>query len=179
MQLWPRHPGIWLTQLWLLAFTGRPERALLQVEDSARRPAMAPPLVATLRVAMGALASRAAHDVARAVEMVTEGVRANPSAAINAVMILSGLGAIDHAFAVGQAYLLERGPLIASVNWNASDIGPRDQHRRKTNMLFVPVAAPMRADPRFGPLMQATGLERYWHDAGVVPDYRQRGSGMA
>jgi DNA-binding winged helix-turn-helix (wHTH) protein/tetratricopeptide (TPR) repeat protein len=178
MQLWPRHPGVWLTQLWLLAFTGRPERAVLQVEEDARRPAMPPPLVAMLHAAMVALASRTARDGARAVDMVTEGVRANPSAAINAVMILNGLGAIDRTFAVADAYLLERGPLIASVRWNAGDIGPRDQHRRKTNMLFVPVAAPMRADPRFLPLMESTGLARYWHAAGVVPDFLQRGAGV-
>jgi hypothetical protein len=32
-------------------------------------------------------------------------------------MVLNALGEIDHAFAVPEAYLLERGSLMASVRW--------------------------------------------------------------
>ena len=41
-----------------------------------------------------------------------------------------------------------------------------------TAPLFGVLTAPMRADPRFGPLMQAIGLEDYWRQSRSRPDYR-------
>jgi hypothetical protein len=38
-------------------------------------------------------------------------------------------------------------------------------------MLFVPVAAAMRADPRFIALTADIGLKDYWDRVGVVPDF--------
>ncbi len=86
-------------------------------------------------------------------------------------MILNGLGEIDRAFAVAEAYLLERGPLMASVRWRTGQVSINDQRRRKTNMLFVPVSAPMRADRRFLPLTKDVGLADYWARSGIVPDF--------
>ena len=51
---------------------------------------------------------------------------------------------------------------LASIN---------DQHRRKTNMLFVPVSANMRADPRFSRLTRDIGLADYWSRAQITPDH--------
>jgi tetratricopeptide (TPR) repeat protein len=175
LQLWPKHPGVWFSRLWTLAFTGRAERALAHVEDAGARPDLPPPMVAALRIAMAALASRRPADVSRAVAAVTGLFSHGPGAAVNAVMMLTGLGEIDRAFDVARAYLLEQGPLMASVRWRPGQISVNDQRRRKTNMLFVPVAAPLRADPRFLELTQQIGLAQYWRAAGVVPDFLQRG----
>ena len=46
-----------------------------------------------------------------------------------------------------------------------------DQRRRKTNMMFTPLAAPMQRDQRFLPLMREIGLEAYWRQRGVTPDF--------
>jgi DNA-binding winged helix-turn-helix (wHTH) protein/tetratricopeptide (TPR) repeat protein len=173
LQLWPKHPGVWLARLWTLAFTGRPDRALAQVQDEAGRPDFPPWMIETLQTSMAALVSRRPADVAAAVESVLGTVSSGPSNAISAVLILCGLGEIDRAFEVTSAYLLERGPLMSRVRWRAGDPSVNDERRRKTNMLFVPVAAEMRADRRFLALTSDIGLNDYWQRIGVLPDFLQ------
>jgi hypothetical protein len=48
---------------------------------------------------------------------------------------------------------------------------PLDQ--RRTNFLFEPPAAPMRADRRFAALTEELGLERFWRESRRPPDYRR------
>jgi hypothetical protein len=31
----------------------------------------------------------------------------------------------------------------------------------------------MRADPRFGRLVEELGLDRFWRESGIQPDYRR------
>lgn len=176
LQLWPRHPAAWLARLWTLAFTGRHTRAMAHVQDIARRPDLPPWMIASLIAAVQALESRAPLQVARAAELATAQLLRSPSAAVNAVMILCALGEIDRAFAVAEAYLLETGPLMAAVRWRPGDPLVNDQRRRKSNMLFVPVSAPMRADPRFEGLMDRVGLTEYWARARVTPDHKAPGA---
>lgn len=171
LQLWPKHPGVWLSRLWLLAFTGRPERALAHIEDAPARPDFPPPVVAAIRAATSALVTRRRGDIEQAVTALLGLVASGPSHSVNAVLFLNGLGEIDRAFAVAEAYLLERGPLMASVRWRDGQVSINDQRRRKTNMLFVPVSAAMRADPRFLPLTQDIGLADYWSRVGIAPDF--------
>jgi DNA-binding winged helix-turn-helix (wHTH) protein len=173
LQLWPKHPGIWFGRLWTLAFTGRAGRALAHLNDAAGRPDLPPWMIATLGNSLAALESRRTENVGRAVEALLADVSRSPSNAINALLLLSGLGQIDRAFDVANAYLLEQGPLLAAVRWRSGQVSVNDQRRRKTHMLFVPVTAPMRADPRFAPLVQQIGLAGYWKQAGVIPDYLQ------
>lgn len=173
LQLWPKHPGVWFARLWTLAFTGRAERAFNMVETAATRPDLPPWMVDSLLASMSALASRRPADVARAAEMVIGDLAHGPSLSINALLILSGMGEIDRAFEVAEAYLLERGPLMATVRWQAGQVSINDQRRRKTHMLFTPGAAPMRDDPRFLSLTREVGLEAYWRAAGITPDFLQ------
>lgn len=174
LHLWPKHPAVWFARLWTLAFTGRAERALAHVEDEAPRPNLPPWMIESLRISMIALATRRPADRSAAVESLLEQVSRGPSLSIHAVLILNGLGEVDRAFDVALAYLLERGPLMASVRWQPGQISVNDQRRRKTNMLFVPVSAAMRADPRFSPLTEGIGLAKYWQRAGVLPDFLHR-----
>ena len=58
---------------------------------------------------------------------------------------------------------------MASVRWRPGQVLVNDQRRRKTHMLFTPVAAPMRADVRFQDLMERVGISAYWRAAGVRP----------
>lgn len=176
LQLWPGNPAVWFGRLWTLAFTGRPVRALAHVEDRAGRPDLPPATVAALRAGMAAMASRRPADSARAAESALALLAKGPSNALNAIMILNGLGDIDRAFAAAEAYFLERGPLQASVRWRPGQLAVADQRRRKTNMLFVPAAAAMQADPRFLPLVTDMGLVDYWRRAGVTPDFLARRS---
>ncbi len=168
LQLWPRHPGAWFARLWVLAFTGRAERALSHLDDAAARPDLPPWMMQTLRAGTTAIASGRRQDIARAARLQLDQVARSPSAAVNALLMLNGLGEIDHAFAVAEAYLLEEGPLMASVRWRPGQVLVNDQRRRKTHMLFTPVAEGMRRDPRFERLVERVGLTDYWRAAGVT-----------
>jgi tetratricopeptide (TPR) repeat protein len=170
LQLWPGHPGAWFARLWVLGFTGRAERAMAHLDDAAARPDLPPWMIETLRAAMTALASRRPADVARASARLIEEVTHSPSACVNALLLLNGLGETDRAFEVARAYLLEEGPLMASVNWRPGQVLVNDQRRRKTHMLFTPVAAAMRTDVRFQGLVERIGMAAYWRAAGVRPD---------
>jgi hypothetical protein len=93
------------------------------------------------------------------------------AAVVNAIMLLNLIGAIDRAFEVSEAYYLEEGPLIPAMAWRPGQPFVPDQRRRKTNMLFTPVARPMQRDARFMPLMERMGLVAYWNRRGVTPDF--------
>lgn len=171
LQLFPWHLGIWFARLWTLAFTGRPLRALAHIADAASRPPLPDWMIETLSRAMQAMATLAPADVDATTARVLDEVSRGPSNAVNAVLILAGLGEIDRAFGVANAYLLERGPLMASVRWSPGDVSITDQRRRKTNMLFVPATAAMRGDSRFEELVKAVGLADYWRRSGSPPDF--------
>lgn len=172
-QLWPRHPAVWFARLWTLGFTGRATRALAHLGDTAARPDLPPSMLASLVAAMAALASRRPADIARAADAVVAEIGHGPSLAINALLVLAALGEIDRAFAIANAYFRQQGPAMASVRWRPGQFSVNDQRRRKTQSLFVPVSAPLRADPRFAGLVEAIGLGDYWRAAGVVPDFRR------
>lgn len=173
LNLWPKHPGAWFARLWTLAFTGRAGRALAHVDDEAGRLELPPPMIDMLRASMIALDGRRPADVERAVAGVLGLLERGPTHSINAILILAGLGEIDRAFDVASAYLLERGPLMASLRWRPGQISANNQRRRKTNMLFVPVSAPMRSDPRFRTLAAEIGLASYWDRIGIAPDFER------
>jgi hypothetical protein len=42
-----------------------------------------------------------------------------------------------------------------------------------TSVLFNPLTAPMRSDPRFPALVGAIGLADYWQQIGSRPDYQR------
>lgn len=174
-EMWPRHASIWLGRLWLLADTGRFDRALAQIADEAARPPLPLPMFETLRAAMSAARSRNSEDIDRASERVMAGVGRSVAVVVNAMMMLNLMGATDRAFALARAYYLEQGPLIVATQSRPGQPIVADQRRRKTNMLFTPIAAAMRRDSRFAPLMEAMGLADYWRRRGIVPDYQQHG----
>ena len=173
MEMWPRHYGVWFGRLWLLAGTGRYDRALAQIDDAAARPALPPPMIETLRAALAAASTKQPAAVGAAVDQVMAGVSRSVAAVVNGMMLLNHLGATDRAFDLARAYYLEQGPIIAAVSWRPGQPMIQDQRRRKTNMLFTPTAAAMRSDPRFMPLMQQMGLADYWDQRGIRPDFLQ------
>lgn len=170
LQLWPKHPGAWFGRLWTLAFTERPDRALAHIEDAAARPGLPDWMVETLRATMVAMDGGRPADIEVAARRLLAEVSRGPSNAINAILMLNGLGRVEQALDVANAYLLEEGPLMASVNWRAGQVAVNDQRRRKTNMLFVPVSAAMRQHPRFATLTRRIGLEDYWRRSGTRLD---------
>lgn len=177
LEMWPRHPGLWFGRLWVMSSTGRLERAGAQIADTAARPPLPPPMFDTLAQAIAAAQGRDAAQRKAAAQRLLGGASANVTGVVNALMALNLVGAVDEAFALSEAYYLERGPLIAAVAWRPGQPRVPDQRRRKSNMLFTPTAAPMQRDPRFLPLVEKMGLGDYWRRSGSNPDFLEAGRG--
>jgi len=174
LTMWPRHAGNWFAKLWVLAGTGRFDRALAQIAGEAGRPPLPPPVVATLSSAFRAAISRDAGDIAAATGQIMAGASRSVAGVVNAMMLLNLLRSTDAAFTLAEAYYLERGPVRAAMTAPPGEPLIPDQRRRTTNMLFTPLAAPMQQDPRFMPLMREIGLEASWRQRGVEPDFLAR-----
>lgn len=172
--LWPKHVALWFAHIWVMAFTGRADRALNEVNNAATRPELPPWLLELTQASLSAMISRRPADRDKSVRLIIASVAKSPSATIFGLLMLNGLDEIDRAFDLAKAYLLETGPLMAAVRWREGTMPMNDERRRKTHMLFTPVAAAMRTDPRFDRLMQDIGLAAYWEQAEVTPDYKQQ-----
>jgi hypothetical protein len=118
-----------------------------------------------------AMRTRAAADREPASAAAMAAARENGSGCVNAILALNLLGDADDAFTVSDGYLLRRGALAPEIGGPGRTVN--DQRWRKTQMLFIPACAPMRADPRFEPLMADMGLEAYWRASGQTPYYRR------
>lgn len=171
MEMWPRHSGIWFAKLWLLTGTRRFDRALAHIDDELARPRLPPPMVLTLRSAIRAAGNRIGGEIEAANVLVMAGVRQNVAAVVTGMMLLNLMGSIDQAFDLARAYYLEKGPIIAALEWRPGQFFINDQRRRKTNMLFTPTAATMQQDSRFLPMMREMGLVDYWNRRGILPDF--------
>jgi DNA-binding winged helix-turn-helix (wHTH) protein len=172
LDLWPGHFPTWIARCDLFAFSGRPERALAMFDEAARMPPLPPPLTASMRSSYTALISGRAADRAAARETVLRSVAAGgPLMAVNASLLLAGLGEVALALDVSEAYLLERGPIAAGTSWRAGQPLHNDLRRRMTNYLFLPVMAPVREDPRFAVIVRDIGLGAYWQRPERKPDY--------
>lgn len=173
LTLWPKHPGIWLARLLTYVMAGRLARARAHFEDDGGRPDLPPHVLTHCRAWLTALETRKPSDIEIVVRQVLELFSKGPSAAILGVLHMVTVGRVELAMDMARAYLLEEGPLIAGVRWRPGQISVNDQRRRKTHMLFLPVAAPLRAHPNFDALVQKIGLKAYWRQARVVPDFAQ------
>ena len=174
LEMWPKNPGIWFARLWVLAGTGRYDRALAHIDDEPTRPPLPPPMFATLKAGIAASKSRQRADVLAATKLVMTGVERSVAAVVNAMMLLNLMGATDAAFDLARAYYLEQGSIIAAMQWRPGQPAVPDQRRRKTNMLFTPTAEAMQRDSRFMPLMREMGLLDYWQRRGIWPDFLAR-----
>ena len=171
LQLWPRHPAVWNSRLYIFAFTGRPDAAAALIRDRASRPRTFTPAAETLwMTSLRALDSRSEADIVEAARANVEASPRSPGFAVSAIMILSMLGRIDDAFSVAEGFLLRRGPLVGTLWTGGGQMPVNDQHRRRTMNLFTPATAAMRSDPRFADLCDGIGLTSYWRSRRVRPD---------
>ena len=85
-------------------------------------------------------------------------------------MILGQLGELDAAFAVIDALLLSKGPLVANRPIVPRSFTANSPSWCRTQWLFMPPLAAVRADPRFEALCEEIGLTHYWRQRGVSFD---------
>ena len=172
LELWPRHLPTWLARHALFRYTGRATRALAMSEAAESRPPLPPWMGATLHAVATALASgqKVDRDAARgAVLQSLDG--GGPLAAVGGTMDLAALGDTSTALDVTEAYLLERGPLVTGTAWKPGQAVHQDVRYRFTNHLFLPVTAPLRADPRFASITRDIGMAAHWERSGRPPDH--------
>ena len=172
LELWPRHAATWLARADVFALTGRAERALAMADDAATRPALPPPLLASMRRSYAALADGGAAARTGAVDaLLAELAAGGPLAAVSSALMLAAFGAVDRALDVVEAYLLERGPVTAGTAWRPGQALHYDVRRRMTQFLFLPSMRDVREHPRFAELMRDSGMAAYWRARGRRPDF--------
>ncbi|UUR07595.1 winged helix-turn-helix domain-containing protein [Sphingomonas glaciei] len=172
INLWPTHPAVWLVRLWTYAYTGRVEAALAMTTDDVPGPDTPPPMLGFLRTVLRGAA--AADTMARHEEIRTASLAfaaSGPAAALAALFALGLSDQCDAQFEVLQAYYFHEGPAPVPSHHTASELSLNEQHRRLTQVLFTPVLASARRDPRFLLLCKRIGLADYWKETGLTPDF--------
>ena len=172
IELWPRHPGVWFARVWPMGSTARTDVALARISGAARACSMSPGARDLVCIPRGEDGPRRGRRRRRHVIDVNP-TRAWPGLAT--VVTLAGPPAfdarlLDEAF-VADGYLLRHGPAVTPLRAQPGQTLIPDQVHRKTQMLFVPVCAPMRGDPRFDEICRGCGLVDYWRRSGHWADF--------
>ena len=170
-ELWPSHPNIWNARLLIYAFTGQTQAARLLIEDheTGANPLSADG-IATWRTSLKALETRSPADIAVARDANLASATQSALLSVHAILVLSELGELDAAFSVIDGLLLRRGQLVTQSRTGEYLTPAQDPIWRQTMWLFTPATKALRADPRFGALTAAIGLDDYWRSRGIEPD---------
>jgi hypothetical protein len=173
IKLWPRHYAIWFVRNALYNYTGRPKSSLAMIADVGTRPVGIPDWNFELCLKESrALDTRAARDIEDAMAAHMHAAHQALGFAEIAVSFASMVGRLDDAFAILNAYYFNRGFTIGEQRYSKEQSMFAARSHRYTWTLFAPQTAPLRADRRFAPLLSEIGLESYWREAGVLPDFR-------
>jgi DNA-binding winged helix-turn-helix (wHTH) protein/tetratricopeptide (TPR) repeat protein len=171
--LWPLNISVWFGRLYLSMHGGNVRGALEMLDDEASRPPGVPVSDFELVKAFArALQSGSAADRTVAVDMNLAAARGGLGYARNAVTFAGALGDLDAAFSAANAYYFDT-PFAVAQTYFAPEQGEYLGVRsRETTFLFSPPLEKVRADPRFEQLVSAIGLNAYWSETGISPDYR-------
>jgi hypothetical protein len=168
--LYPTQGSTWITRFHVNMFSGKPDAAIALVEDPKGRPSdIDGPTLPAWTAQARAIGSSdpEQRELVRAAQM--KRARVSSFGAESAIRVLSALGRVDEAFEVAGAYYFGRGFVVPDYPTPGSKFTPG---QRQTRLLFEPVTRAMRADTRFERLVEEIGLDRYWRQSGVQPNYR-------
>jgi DNA-binding winged helix-turn-helix (wHTH) protein/tetratricopeptide (TPR) repeat protein len=173
IKLWPRHYAIWFVRNALYNYTGRPKSSLAMIADVGSRPVGIPDWNFELCFKESrALDTRTPKDIEDAMAAHMHAAHQALGFAEIAVSFASMVGRLDDAFAILNAYYFNRGFTIGEQRYSKEQSMFAARSHRYTWLLFAPQTALLRPDKRFGPLLREIGLEDYWREAGVQPDFR-------
>jgi tetratricopeptide (TPR) repeat protein len=154
LQMAPGNPVVQTFRFHMYEGLGRWDDALNILDDPATRPPQLAqeedPAAARLFILAMKSEDGPARAAARAAEFAS--VRKDRSHLMAAISHLSALGFVDDAFRLAQQV-------------------PPSAQSDDLSMLFTPLAAPMRQDPRFMALAAQLGLSGYWKTSGRWPDF--------
>lgn len=172
---WPRHPAIWNQRIKFLTHSGRADEAARLLEDKSVHPTAFPEaLQASSLVTAKALSGSASREDAMSANLaMLEAETGSFLAWLNRKFSIgqlvaqraAALGDADAALAILNGYYFARGP-FAKLAPVAGD------HDRMTSNLFEPPMSRLWRDRRFGQMLDEIGLERYWQDTSLTPDFR-------
>jgi DNA-binding winged helix-turn-helix (wHTH) protein len=173
LPLWPTHALVWNARFMILAFTGRTGAAAAMLRNPVAPARNAHPArLAQWLPTFEAFADPSPARIATAKEANLAAARLNPGQATYAAMALSQLGQTDAAFDVINALLLSEGPLVANRPIVPRSFVANSPSWCRTQWLFMPPLAAVRADARFERLCEQMGLADYWRQRRAGPDIR-------
>jgi len=165
---WPGHWAIWFARFDFLLYGGRPAEARAFAAQPDGRPygmpdGTFPAIIAAAR----AVETRAPADIEAGLGAYLAMIARSSAQTPSAVALPAILGRFDTAFALLDNYYFQEGPL-------APRRPPRAvaAPRCSTANLFRHPERALHPDPRFGPMLERIGLERYWRSTGTRPDFR-------
>ncbi len=166
---WPLHPGVWFARLWTLLYTGRAPEAWTMLDRPNQRPSIPPPAIALFRLSISAIGGWGDRDEAVAAHFAA--AQSGPQIATTAIMTLAKLHALDEAYSIANAYLLNGGTQWGAGRQNPTQAVVPDMYSRMTMFLFTPVMREFRSNSRYEVLCEDIGLAAYWSSKEIVPDF--------
>lgn len=177
MLLWPRHPTVWNARMLIYACTNRARAALALLDDVASRPLnLKAPSIESWRAGLNAIATRSPRDIAHALQVCTATASLAPGLAANAIMLFSYLGQLDAAYRVAAGLFEGRGAVVQQTRGKGMSDVYSDTEWGRSQFLFIPATASLRADERFPELCRQMGHVAYWRKRGIWPDPFVRGA---
>ena len=158
---WPMHRGVWEAQVMVFTHSGRSREALNMINDASRPADVGEAWLEAARSFISAVLEPAA--TAEALRLNLANVEQCALEPLTAAQRLAALACYDECFALLEGYYFERGTW-ANAGRDRGDV-------RSTAELFMPTMSSVWPHERFGTLTQEIGLNSYWEDSGVAPDF--------
>ncbi|HEY1125668.1 MAG TPA: winged helix-turn-helix domain-containing protein [Sphingobium sp.] len=173
--LYPSQFALWFARFYILLYGGQFSAAIAMGEDMGNRPSGidAEEFDALMAVARAAR-SGARSEIDSVMDEQFRRAGQGAGMAENAIQFACLFGRLDDAFTIADAYYFDRGFVVPDARFFGSQGSYSPRSARNTRFLFQPSTARMRTDPRFQGIVESIGMERYWREIGVQPDYRRR-----
>lgn len=172
-EIFPTQQTVWFQRFEVAMYGDNPGAAIAQAQDIQRRPSGIEGAIEYKVAAARALESRDPADIDAAMATQMQLARQTAGGAQRAMTFASAIGRLDQAFALADAYYFSRGFTVPESSDPVPGAREPNLESRDTSIMFMPTTRPMREDPRFARLVEEIGLEGYWREAGVQPDYRR------
>lgn len=177
---WPRNRSIYFNRFWLNLFTGRPEKALTIIDDTAGRPTgIVPEDFALYRMLAAAFIARDKTEIEAALAGNEAAGARGRGYAQNTMRAAAAVGDLDRAFRIADRIYFDRGDPIGPLMFSEAQGQYASKMVRPVYLLFQLETALMRRDQRFVALAEALGLGAFWRETGQWPDFCMLDSGAA